>query len=121
MSPSYRTSLWQRTGLGRQRQIALPTRRKSTCRRITSIGFAAAMFTSVSRCSTGVQRCPALWTCLHGLNNPNGIRYCVGVAVSMSELTADLRAESDDLLRLLAPLTGAEWESPTPGRGLGRA
>jgi uncharacterized protein (TIGR03084 family) len=35
----------------------------------------------------------------------------------MSELTADLRAESDDLLRLLAPLAGAEWESPTPAEG----
>ena len=39
------------------------------------------------------------------------------MAVSMIELVEDLRAETHDLERLLAPLPPAGWETPTPAEG----
>jgi uncharacterized protein (TIGR03084 family) len=39
------------------------------------------------------------------------------VAVSLADLTADLKAESKALLALLDPLVEAEWDLPTPAQG----
>ena len=37
--------------------------------------------------------------------------------IDMAALTADLAAESADLVALLIPLGGAQWDLPTPARG----
>jgi uncharacterized protein (TIGR03084 family) len=51
------------------------------------------------------------WDTFPGRSGPNKILYAVRVAVAMSELISDLRAETTDLERLLGP---AVWDVATP-------